>query len=75
MPEANDAGTYNVEAAETDKVNSDSNAANDADADNSGASHNAKDGVRYDIYTTMIVEQTQTTLTLITLMIKNLSVW
>ena len=54
IPEANDTGTDNVEAtdtdAETDIEDADSNAADDADADNSDASTNNKDGVSDDIY-------------------------
>ena len=50
MLEANDAGSYNVEATDTDIYDADSNAADDADDDNYDASRNAKYGVSNDIY-------------------------
>ena len=49
ITKANDTGTYNVEAADTDIDDDDSNAADDDDADNADAITNAKDGVIYDV--------------------------
>ena len=49
MPEANDAGTDNVEAADTDIDDADYNATDDAEAENYEAIPNERDGVINDI--------------------------
>ena len=49
ITEANNSGTYNVEAADNGIVNSDYNSDNGADTDNADASPNAEYGVSNDI--------------------------
>ena len=49
IPEANYDGTDNVEVADSDIADAYSNSADDADADNAGASPNAKDDFINDI--------------------------